>query len=136
MLDRSFLLALVLTALACAKPRPHVTVAPGSRPDSLVFLIQPAGPRGSHHLERLAVAGWRLASRARTPGPAYWVLLPTPATTGAAIPAQVRYGRVPAGYAASGPAPILFPARYEVDVTVDGQSAVAYFRITPAGRVE
>lgn len=136
MVARLFPVVLALTLAACLKPMPRVAVAPGSRPDSLVFLIQPAGPRGPHHLERLAVAGWRLTSRARTPGPAYWVLLPTPAATAAAIPAQVRYGRVPAGYTASGPAPILFPMRYEVDATVDGQPAVAYFRITPTGRVE
>jgi hypothetical protein len=106
---------------------------------TLVFTLGARDPSAAPRADQIVVATSRRAGRraAATGSPAYWTIIRRPGATSLPLPAAVRHGETPSGYAAADPpvAPPLPPGSYELDVKTDHGHAVTYFPIGSDGRV-
>jgi len=64
-------------------------------------------------------------------GPLYWTIF---ASTARELPApdSLRYAMPPAGFS-GGPAALLIPGNYRIEVQIGAHTAITYFKIDPDG---
>lgn len=117
--------------------RVRAVVSRGVRADSLVIRLEAAGPGASAPaVEEIAVRLRNVGRAGGPPGAPYWYVARRPGAAPLALPADVRYGVVPSGFA-EGQRPIGLPlGAYEVDVKAGSRRTTTYFRVTTADRVE
>jgi hypothetical protein len=140
---RSALAALALVVAATTGcgggggSRVRAVVSRGVRADSLVIRLEAAGPAASAPaVEEIAVRLRNVGRAGGTSGAPYWYVARRPGAAPLALPADVRYGVVPPGFA-EGQRPIGLPlGAYEVDVKAGSRRTTTYFRVTTADRVE
>ena len=134
------ILVAVLVVAGCTGAAPGVRAA--IQRDSvgvLVFHLAPRDAAAPPRVEQIVVASSRRGGRgaAATGFPSYWAVLRLPDAAGIELPASIRYGVLPEGYAvARRPvAPPLPPGSYELDVKTNRGHAVTYFRIGSDGQL-
>jgi hypothetical protein len=130
-------LALILATGACSGRGEIRAVVPrGTRADSLTIRLEPIVPGSSPAVEAIVV---RVRDRGRGrggPSDIYWYVARRPSAEPIVLPAELRYGVVPAGFA-EGHRPVPLPlGRYEVAVKAGSTENITYFRVTTANRIE